>query len=192
MNLHKPGRACATVERLLRAMAQHDDDYDQILNESDGHAHKLPPCLNIVLQIDGSRGDVQPFIALGLELQKFGHRVRIATHPPFRTYIEDAGLEFFSIGGDPKEMMAYMVNNPGILPHLKSIHAGDVEKSRKGIRQILEGCWLLCFTTGNNLDDSSLGGDKPFVANAIIANPPSFAHIHCAEKLGIPLHMMFT
>jgi hypothetical protein len=28
-------------------------------------------------------------------------------------------------------------------------------------------------------------GDKyPFVADAIIANPPSFAHFHCAEKLG--------
>jgi hypothetical protein len=33
---------------------------------------------------------------------------------------------------------------------------------------------------------------KPFVADAIIANPPSFGHIHCAEKLGIPIHMMFT
>lgn len=30
------------------------------------------------------------------------------------------------------------------------------------------------------------------MANAIIANPPSFAHIHCAQKLGIPLHLMFT
>jgi hypothetical protein len=33
---------------------------------------------------------------------------------------------------------------------------------------------------------------KPFVADAIIANPPAFGHVHCAEKLGIPLHMMFT
>jgi len=36
-------------------------------------------------------------------------------------------------------------------------------------------------------------GDKhPFVADAIIANPVSFAHVHIAERLGIPLHMMFT
>jgi hypothetical protein len=36
-------------------------------------------------------------------------------------------------------------------------------------------------------------GDKdPFIADAIIANPPSFAPPHIAEKLGIPLHMMFT
>jgi hypothetical protein len=34
--------------------------------------------------------------------------------------------------------------------------------------------------------------EAPFVADAIIANPPSFAPAHIAEKLGIPLHMMFT
>ncbi|KAK5046700.1 hypothetical protein LTR84_007461 [Exophiala bonariae] len=34
--------------------------------------------------------------------------------------------------------------------------------------------------------------EEPFVANAIIANPPSFAHVHCAEALGIPLHIIFT
>lgn len=35
-------------------------------------------------------------------------------------------------------------------------------------------------------------GNRPFIADAIIANPPSFGHVHCAEKLGIPLHLMFT
>lgn len=30
------------------------------------------------------------------------------------------------------------------------------------------------------------------MADAIIANPPSFAHIHCAEALGVPLHLVFT
>ena len=33
---------------------------------------------------------------------------------------------------------------------------------------------------------------QPFIADAIIANPPSFAHFHCAERLGIPLHLVFT
>lgn len=39
---------------------------------------------------------------------------------------------------------------------------------------------------------SAVGDKAPFVADAIIANPPSFAPAHIAEKLGIPLHMMFT
>lgn len=51
-------------------------------------------------------GDVQPFIALGNHLQANGHRVRIATHPTFKEFVTDAGLEFFSIGGDPTELMS--------------------------------------------------------------------------------------
>jgi hypothetical protein len=46
----------------------------------------------------------------------------------------------------------------------------------------------LDFSQGLPYDD----GRDHFVADAIIANPPSFAHVHIAEKLGIPLHMMFT
>jgi UDP:flavonoid glycosyltransferase YjiC (YdhE family) len=40
--------------------------------------------INIVIQVVGSQGDVQPFIALGNELQKYGHRVRLATHDAFK------------------------------------------------------------------------------------------------------------
>jgi hypothetical protein len=32
---------------------------------------------------------------------------------------------------------------------------------------------------------------RPFVADAIISNPVTYAHAHCAEALGIPLHFMF-
>lgn len=141
--------------------------------------------LNIVIQVVGSRGDVQPFIALGNELQKYGHRVRIATHGVFRDFVQKAGLEFFSIGGDPAELMAYMVKNPGLMPSMQSLRAGDVQSKRRMVSEILQGCWMSCIEP-----DSTTG--KPFVAEAIIANPPSFAHVHCAQALGIPLHMMFT
>ncbi len=68
--------------------------------------------LNIVVQVVGSRGDVQPFVALGAELQKYGHRVRLATHGVFRDFVLGAGLEFYPIGGDPAELMA--VSPPGL------------------------------------------------------------------------------
>lgn len=51
-------------------------------------------------------GDVQPFIALGQELQFVGHRVWLATHNVFEQFVRDSGLEFFPIGGDPTELMA--------------------------------------------------------------------------------------
>ncbi|KAF7551394.1 hypothetical protein G7046_g7738 [Stylonectria norvegica] len=168
-----------------------------------------PPKLNIVIQIVGSRGDVQPFVALAKVLKDtYGHRVRIATHPTFQTFVEENGLEFFSIGGDPAELMAFMVKHPGLMPGFDAITSGEVTKRRKGIQEILLGCWRSCIEAGDGLgppppphakneplDTLQLPGDtskEPFVADAIIANPPSFAHIHIAEKLGIPLHMMFT
>ncbi|RYP26948.1 hypothetical protein DL767_007870 [Monosporascus sp. MG133] len=170
-----------------------------------------PPRLNVVIQIVGSRGDVQPFVALGKVLRDtYGHRVRIATHPVFQQFVEENGLEFFSIGGDPAELMAFMVKNPGLMPGLDALKSGEVTKRRRGIEQIILGCWRSCIETGKGLGpapnfsrfesdpsgamdhDSYDPSNIPFVADAIIANPPSFAHIHVAEKLGVPLHLMFT
>ena len=153
-----------------------------------------PPVLNIVIHVVGSRGDVQPFVALGRELRnKYGHRIRLATHGTFKKFVEENGLEFFNIGGDPAELMAFMVKNPGLIPGMQSLKDGDVGKRQKGMSEILQGCWKSCADT-NEIKEGEDGSSKPkpFIANAIIANPPSFAHIHCAEKLGIPLHLMFT
>jgi sterol 3beta-glucosyltransferase len=85
--------------------------------------------MNVVIMIVGSRGqsslmsrvqrikdiscigDVQPYVALGQRLLNDGHRVRIATHGTFQSFVRDSGLEFFNIGGDPKELMSYMVKS---------------------------------------------------------------------------------
>ncbi|KAJ6030987.1 hypothetical protein N7540_001719 [Penicillium herquei] len=141
--------------------------------------------LNIVIQIVGSRGDVQPFLALGTELQRTGHRVRIATHNVFENFVAEAGLEFYPIGGDPADLMSYMVKNPGLIPSMNSLQKGDIQKNRLMMAEILHGCWQSCVMPDHVTN-------TPFVAEAIIANPPSFAHVHCAQALGIPLHLMFT
>ncbi|KFY41168.1 hypothetical protein V494_03176 [Pseudogymnoascus sp. VKM F-4513 (FW-928)] len=162
-----------------------------------------PPNLNVVILVVGSRGDVQPFVALGKVLKSaYGHRIRLATHPVFQTLVEENGLEFFSIGGDPAELMAFMVKNPGLMPGMDALKSGDVGKRRKGMEEIVLGCWRACIEAGNGLGPAPKleGGinmdtnptERPFIADAIIANPPSFAHVHIAEKLGIPLHIMFT
>ena len=70
--------------------------------------------LNVVIHVVGSRGDVQPFVALGTELQRFGHRVRLATHGVFEEFVRNSGLEFFPIGGDPAELMAVSKHRDGI------------------------------------------------------------------------------
>lgn len=156
------------------------------------------PRLNIVIMVIGSRGDAQPFLKIGKVLkEEYGHRVRIATHPAFRDFVEkDSGLEFFSVGGDPSELMAFMVKNPGMIPTLETVKAGDIGRRRAAMAEMFDGFWRACINATDDERDSQnlkmMGTKDPFVADAIIANPPSFAHIHCAEALGIPLHLMFT
>jgi hypothetical protein len=160
---------------------------------------KLPrPKLSIVIMVIGSRGDIQPFLRLGKILkEEHGHRVRIATHPTFRDFVQnDSGLEFFSVGGDPAELMAFMVKNPGIIPKMETVRAGEIGRRRDQMSEIFEGFWRACINATDDEHDINnlrmMGEKQPFVADAIIANPPCFAHVHCAERLGIPLHLMFT
>ena len=153
------------------------------------------PRMNIAILITGSRGDVQPFIALGNKLQEYGHRVRIGTHSNFRELVRDNGLDFYSIGGDPEQLMAYMVKNPGILPSMDSVRAGDVGSRKADLEAMLTGAWRAC-TEACDEHDAKDHTDphqrRPFVADAIISNPPTYASLHIAERLAIPLHFMFT
>ena len=184
------------LSRVQEGLTAPPETADTLLEDSHRPAN-VPPPLNIVIQVVGSRGDVQPFVALGLVLKnQYNHRIRIATHGTFKKFVEENGLEHFDIGGDPAELMAFMVKNPGLIPGMKSLKEGDVGKRRKGMAEILEGCWKSCADADEVKEEegSRRGTPKkrPFVAHAIIANPPSFAHVHCAEKLGVPLHLMFT
>lgn len=145
------------------------------------------PRLNVVIMIIGSRGDVQPFIPIARRLA-WRHRVRIATHAEFRPMVERAGIEFFPLAGDPHVLDAYVVKNRGsIVPmQLKGL-VEDVPKARHMIADILVSTWRACTEKDPDRADA-----PPFIADAIIANPPSYGHLHCAEALGIPLHVVFT
>ena len=146
----------------------------------------VPP-LSIVVMVVGSRGDVQPFIPIARRLAE-RHRVRVATHREFRPMVEQAGLEFYPLGGNPHQLMEYIVKTGGsILPTRVDQIWEDVPKKRAMIAEILESTWRACTEA-----DPDRPGARPFRADTIVANPPSYGHIHCAEALHIPLHMIFT
>ena len=69
------------------------------------------PSKHFVCLTIGSRGDVQPYIALGRGLQKEGHRVTIVTHEEYKTWVTDFGLEHRTAGGDPGALMKLSVEN---------------------------------------------------------------------------------
>ncbi|XP_057435735.1 sterol 3-beta-glucosyltransferase UGT80A2-like isoform X2 [Lotus japonicus] len=137
--------------------------------------------LQIVMLIVGTRGDVQPFVAIGKRLQVDGHRVRLATHKNFEDFVLNAGLEFYPLGGDPKVLAGYMVKNKGFLPSGPS----EIHLQRNQIKAIINSLLPACISP---YPDSNV----PFEADAIIANPPAYGHSHVAEYLRVPLHIFFT
>ncbi|KAK7382638.1 hypothetical protein VNO80_01591 [Phaseolus coccineus] len=142
--------------------------------------HYIPP-LNIVMLIVGTRGDVQPFIAIGKRLQDYGHRVRLATHSNFKEFVLTAGLEFYPLGGDPKVLAGYMVKNKGFLPSGPS----EIPIQRNQMKEIINSLLPAC-------KEDDIDSGVPFKADAIIANPPAYGHTHVAEALKIPIHIFFT
>jgi UDP:flavonoid glycosyltransferase YjiC (YdhE family) len=61
--------------------------------------------MRIGLLTVGSRGDVQPFVALARALADAGHDPTVATHEPFRPLVEGAGLRFAPLPGDPRSVL---------------------------------------------------------------------------------------
>ncbi|KAI5059897.1 hypothetical protein GOP47_0024317 [Adiantum capillus-veneris] len=140
----------------------------------------MPSYLEIAMLIVGTRGDVQPFVAIGKRLRERGHRVRLATHANFRGFVTSNGLEFYPLGGDPKILAGYMVKNKGFLPSGPS----EISMQKKQLKAIMNSLLPACTKAD--------GSGAPFNADAIIANPPAYGHVHVAEYLDVPLHIFFT
>jgi sterol 3beta-glucosyltransferase len=54
----------------------------------------------ITILAAGSRGDTQPYLALGVALKQSGHQVRIATFAIYEDLVRGAGMELFPLSGD--------------------------------------------------------------------------------------------
>ncbi|MBI5351200.1 MAG: glycosyltransferase family 1 protein [Chloroflexi bacterium] len=54
----------------------------------------------ITILTTGSRGDTQPYIALGMALEKAGHHVRLAAFENYGDFVKEHGLEHYPIKGD--------------------------------------------------------------------------------------------
>lgn len=142
---------------------------------------KAIPRLNIAMLIVGTRGDVQPFVAIAKRLQEYGHRVRLATHANFRSFVTSSGIEFYPLGGDPRALAEYMARNKGFLPSGPS----EISFQRKQLKAIVNSLLPAC-------TEPDIDSGVPFRAQAIIANPPAYGHVHVAEALHAPLHIFFT
>lgn len=102
--------------------------------------------MQVLLSSIGSRGDVQPILALGLELRALGHRARLCVAPNFKDWIESYGLECQPIGPDLKKLTGGSVPGKPVLPSREQLREMAEQSVRDQFRVIAEaahGCDLI-------------------------------------------------
>ncbi|RLN62854.1 hypothetical protein BBP00_00004492 [Phytophthora kernoviae] len=106
-------------------------------------------------------------------------------------FVMSHGVEFYPLGGDPKVLAAYMVKTGGhLIPTKIETLTKDVPRNKEMINEIVHSTWPAVSAADPDGGGPGVPG-VPFQAQAIIANPVSYGHIHVAERLGVPLHIMF-
>jgi len=127
--------------------------------------------MRITVLTVGSRGDVQPYVALSAGLQAAGYDVTLATHASFRETVEQRGLAFASIAMDPREVMRRREGREWM------------ESGENPVRFIRE---LVRFIRPHL--ETHLAEVRAACAGAdgVVFSPLAFAGWHAAEALDVP------
>jgi sterol 3beta-glucosyltransferase len=121
--------------------------------------------MRVTITTGGSRGEVQPYVALGLGLRAAGHEVRIAAQAPYEGFVRSRGLGFHPISGDPRQLVAALLeegHNPvGFARRFRSILGPLMEQN---LQEYLAACRD---------------------AETIVYTPVGFLGYYVAEALGV-------
>jgi rhamnosyltransferase subunit B len=123
--------------------------------------------LNFLITPVGSAGDNYPFIGLGVELARRGHRVTVFSNDHFGPLIQRCGLEFVSVGTD--EEYRSNIADPNIW-HPKRGFEMVMQMVGKLIHRVMDAVTA-------RIDDQT----------AVVAHSLDFASRAIAEKTGLPV-----
>lgn len=128
--------------------------------------------LRIAIGTLGTRGDVQPYLALARALGDLGHRVQLAAPEQFSGLAVGLGVDFAPLPGD----FLALLNSPEgqkAVAHGRGFSAGFrlLKQVRPLMQRLLEAEWDVV---------------RKFRPDLIIYHPKSLASLHMAEALGIP------
>ncbi|GAB4212071.1 MAG: glycosyltransferase [Roseiflexaceae bacterium] len=123
--------------------------------------------MHILILTLGSRGDVQPYIALGMGLRAAGYDVTLSSEARFAGFVEQHGLRFAPLRG---ELLSLLQTPEG---KAALVGKGNPVKLLRQVgpmlRQVLDDEWQIAQE-----------------ADAVIYHPKALGGHSIAEKLGIP------
>ncbi len=125
--------------------------------------------LRITILALGSRGDVQPYIALGAGLQRAGYHITLAAPLTFAPFAQRYGLVFAPVRFNPQQFVA--------LPEIQQAK-GNILRLILTARRVVGPLFRQVF------DDFWAASQH---ADALICSPAAHGAYDCADKLGVPL-----
>lgn len=126
--------------------------------------------MKIFMSTMGTRGDIQPFIALGQGLQAAGHQVALCTAEGYRSFVEEHGVPY-----------AYMNNE-----FLTIINSQEGQAATEGDRPAL-GLYKKMGPIIRRALDDEWQAVQAFQPDLMIFQPKMLGSYHIAEKLQLPL-----
>ncbi|MEM1412857.1 MAG: glycosyltransferase [Pseudomonadota bacterium] len=131
--------------------------------------------MNVLIQTVGSRGDVEPYVALGQGLARAGHQVTVNTADRFQGFVEDCGLGYAYLNSELVDLL-------------------DTELGRGALEDM--GSFFSALKTVPRLSRASADLQRSMLAEGwtaaesirpdLIVFNSKMAGNHYAEKLGIP------
>jgi sterol 3beta-glucosyltransferase len=128
--------------------------------------------MRVGIQTFGTRGDVQPYIALALGLMAKGHDVQLAAPEQFQSMAEAHAVPFVNLPGEMLALIDTPVGRSAVAGG-KGFSAGLklLKHTRPMMRKLMDAEWAAV---------------ESFNPDIIIYHPKSIASPHMAEALAIP------
>ncbi|HYF64298.1 MAG TPA: glycosyltransferase [Herpetosiphonaceae bacterium] len=133
--------------------------------------------LRITLIALGTRGEIQPYVALGAGLRAAGHAVRLATHGDYAGLALGHGLGFYAIRGELRALLA-RAEAPAIMDPQRH-PLGFLSHGLAALRPLLRG-WIEDLRAASRDSDLIVSSEMGL-----------YLGLHVAELAGIPLLRAF-
>lgn len=133
--------------------------------------------MNVLILAYGTRGDVEPFVALGRGLGRAGHRVTLCTAARFENFVRDHELDFEPLTDE-------------LLQLLDSAAGREMIENARGVfGAIKAGFRMMKYVKPINrrITLDSLAAAEKTKPDFILFHPKTLAGPHIAERDGIPV-----
>jgi len=132
--------------------------------------------MNVLIITIGSRGDVQPYVALGKGLKAAGHAVTVCAPSSFKGFIQNEGLEYAFMSNQLLELIdtdagrEALEDTNGVVGTIKTV-SKMLSQTMPMFKNMMHESWLAAQAT------------KP---DLILYNSKALSAPHIGEKLSIP------